>query len=230
MGDETMRTICATVLSLGLAAPQLFAEGPIARSVTAEAGVLAAQQADEGRDVSRWGDVKRLEPGRQIFLTTVTRASHPVFVTADDASVVVIHPSWLPSEFRRQLIAAAQSNPDATAQAASGGAKAINAFVIGPDGVFVRGAKLAERSDVIERVAAADVLRVSLGLERRGSTGVAASAATAAVFGAVWFARFETWGRATVMLVGIPAAAGAAAWYGSSEVTERVIYRAPARP
>ena len=101
--------------------------------------------------------------------------------------------------------------------------------------MFFRGAKLAERGNVIERVAAGDVVSVSLPLGRRGSAGAAASGVAVGVFGALMLAKYvvgvpETWNGTAVLIVGIPAASGFAAWYASSEMTEQVIYRAPARP
>ena len=121
MGDENMRTICATVLSFLLATLQLFAEGPITRSMTAAAGRLAAQQSEKD-ETSRAGAMSAVS--RPVRRSADYRDARklPAFVTADDSSIVVIHPAWLPSEARRQLIAAL-SNPGPMSLAVSGGAK-----------------------------------------------------------------------------------------------------------
>jgi len=230
-----MRTTCATMAALLLTGSQLFADGPITRSTGIEASRLAAQPVEEPPALPGWQSVIRLDPGEDIQLTTKPREDHVRFVWADAASIVVIHPARLPAKAAHQLIEAATHNPEAMAQAASGGARAINDFVIGPDGVFFRGTKLAERINAIQRVTAEDVVGVSLPLARRGSASAAATGVAAGFFGSVMLAKYvvgipETWSGLTILAVGIPAAAGAAAWYGSSEMTGRVIYQAPARP
>jgi hypothetical protein len=226
-----MRTLCATVLITLLCADPLHAEGSLTRAITAEAVRLAAEEV-EPSGPHGWRAVRALDPGTPIVLTTTVTTAPRVFVAADDVSVTVLNLNVLPDAARRQLRAATMAIPEAVADTAHGAAKAVNDFVIGPEGVFLRGVKLAERSDVIDRVAAADVVTMTTGLVRRGSASSAAVGAALGGWLSLLLARYggiETNTGAAVVF-GLPIVAGYAAWAGSSREIDAVIYRRSPAP
>lgn len=223
-----MRTFCVIALVITFGAQPLLADGPLARAIPAEAARLAAE-APQPSDPAGWRAVLALQAGTPIELTTETIAAPRIFVAADDTSVTVLNLGVLPERARRYLLDAARANPAAVAATARGAAKALNEFVIGPDGVFLRGVKLAEREDVIARVRAEDVVAVSAGLIRRGSAGAATVWAALGLCLAWRLGAFYTESaKGAALLIGVPIAAGVAGWYANSQPTDDVVYQRPA--
>ena len=186
-----MRSVCAMGLTMllcwqpivAVAAVETAPAGPLARSMSREAGRLAAESA-AGEAASGWGVFRALEPGRRIVVMTSTTTLTGAFVTADDSTLTV------------------------------------------------------RRNESTERLDADDILLVS-GTVRRGSAG----AAVLGTLGGIWLGSGLAFGLAEnsrcyrscggvrlaiwSAMIGVPIAGGYGAWYGTSRLTEEVIYRRP---
>ena len=108
------------------------------------------------------------------------------FVAADDAALTVLDLDvpGLTADVKRQLAAIAKANPQALADAAHGGPKAIDAFRFGDDGVFLRDARIAARAELIRRIPVDDVFTVTIAPRRHGIRGIPAGAIVLAGLGA----------------------------------------------
>src|SRR3954469_13005648 len=237
-----MRKPCAALLTMLLACPDANAAGPdsstpLSRSIAAEATRLAS---DHGTDGTGWQAVVTLEPATPVSIVTAAATVNRLFVSADDLSVTVLNAALpaLPEPARRELLEILQSNPSAIAGAAAGGSRMFNDVTIGPDGVFFRNRKVAERGEIVARVPKDRVEAVLRGPRRKGDPLAALGGTMAGVLvsmllvgggGAVAFDRPGASGyvMALGVLVGPPVALGYSAWYASSDVVEDVIYRAP---
>jgi hypothetical protein len=233
-----MRNLCVSGLILLLAGQPAFAAasepaGPIARSVAREAARVAAQPSAEinGR---KWTHVMELEAGEKIRLTTA--AAVPVsriFLVANDQSLTVLNLESLSGDeaSKARLIDAVKKHGPTIGE----GTPYQDASVrIADDGVWVYGTKVAERSQIVEQHAAADIGEVShqkrQGSARMAALGVVVGLLTAAAIGA---ARADTpcqpscggielWGVAVAF--GLPIAGGYAFWHLSSTAVEEVVY------
>jgi hypothetical protein len=165
-------------------------------------------------------------------------------VAADAESLTIIDLALptIAERARRSLGDAVKAAPEAFSGAAHGAPVSIGQFRLAADGVFVDGVKVAELDRLLRRVPVADVLTVSTGPERRGS----AVAAALGTLGGLWLGAglavglaestrcYDSCGavEATMLtaFIGVPLAAGYGAWYGTSRVTEEIVYRRPPGP
>jgi hypothetical protein len=233
-----MRKTWATILILSMTTTPLFAEGSIGRSISTEASRLV-HESQTGAAPAAWRAVMRLETETPILVSTASATVRGRFVFADDGLLTIFTPaqSGLPADIERRFRAAIDANPSAVAAAAEGGAKLIDAFRIGPDGVFVEGRKVAERADVLRQLRTQDVVTISR-KRRRGDANSAAGSAIVGGLAGCFLGLLMFYDKAgagaAIGVVAIPigsaTAAGYAAWRGTSSMTEEVIYRSPARP
>ena len=121
-------------------------EPPAVESVIAEARLTAGPDDPD----AMWKRARRLEPGTRVTVTIAGGA--PVeryFVLVDSVELVVLN-LGAPDLPKRQLLNMAIDNP-AWMAATSRTTYKDNNIRVGPDGVFVKGQKVADLSAVVER-------------------------------------------------------------------------------
>jgi hypothetical protein len=109
-----------------------------------------------GADESMWKRVERFDPGTRVKITV--EGSEPeerYFVQLSDSEVVVLNLT-APNLPKRQLLNMAIDNP-AWIAGASKTTYRDNNLRVGPDGLFVKNKKVAELSQVVERIPRARV-------------------------------------------------------------------------
>ncbi len=107
-------------------------------------------------DEAMWKRVQRLDPGTRIAVTMDGSApAERYYVKLDAGDLIVLNLS-APELPKRQLINMAKDNPDWMANTAKTIYKDNNVRV-GPDGIFVKEKKVANLSEVVERIPRARV-------------------------------------------------------------------------
>ena len=105
-------------------------------------------------------DRSQVAPGTRVLVTTRGGApAERIFVNAGDADIVVMNTS-LPSLSRdavTTLRAIATRYPDALIAADAGASRTLDNVRLGRDGVFVSNQKIAEPTQILERISRADV-------------------------------------------------------------------------
>ena len=241
-----MRRTCAIGLSLMLGLPWPAAaagepppEGPLMRSVASEASRLAADAGGGAPEAPGWKAVRTLDPATPIVVVTATATGPRTFVAADDTTLIVLNLSLptLTKDSRHRLTEMARQYPASLVEAAGGRAKIFESITINDDGVFLAGAKLAERDELIEQLPVANIQMVTTGPVRHGSAGAAVAGTLGGlVFGPLLAvslfgdSRHGSLGEFALLglAYGTPVATGYGAWRASSRVTEEVIYMRPA--
>jgi hypothetical protein len=138
------------------------------RSVASEAVRLAGGPDREAPEAPGWKVVRHLDPATSIIVVTATASGPRTFVAADDTTLVVLNLSLpaLTKDIRHRLTEMARQYPGALVEAAGGRAKIFDSITINGDGVFVAGARLAGRDEVIEQLPSGSVLTVAPGSTR----------------------------------------------------------------
>lgn len=135
--------------------------GPLARSMTREAARLSAVQ-EIARPSSDWSRVRRLELVTPILLTvTGSRPTSCHFIAADNNELVVLNlfAPAVPPAVRPALFRVASRHPEAFVTVGTG-IQSDGPLTWGPGGVFVDGRKVADRSDVVQRIDRATVAEI----------------------------------------------------------------------
>lgn len=232
-----MTTALVIALSLGAAvsAPQTGGRWTVPHLDAEARRLTVGTQAD-------WYGVLRLVAGKPIVITERGRLPEPRrFLAADDAEIVVLndrHPE-LSARTRRVLLDMAYERVD-YARLFRGELFFVHENVrVAADGVFAGDRKIADTSEVIERIPRGDVLVVALPPKRHGSIlGAVIGAGGGFLIGfplAVGIAMEDQCGRscndeeAKMALVGIglPIAGGVLGYHVVSRTTQTIIYESP---
>ena len=121
-------------------------ETPVVESVTAEARLTAGLDDPD----AMWKRARRLEPGTRLTVTVAGGAPlDRYFVLVDSVELVVLN-LGTPGLPKRQLLNMAIDNA-AWMAATSRTTYKDNSLRVGPDGVFVKGKKIADLNAVVER-------------------------------------------------------------------------------
>jgi len=159
----------ALVTSLiGSALPVVAAQntpmnGPIARSVTAEAARFVTAEQPTAGD-SEWARVRRLAPGTELIVTV--KSAQPAsryFVGGDDSGLTMLNigAPTLPTAARNVLRSLASTHPEYFLAAQKGGQFQLEKNVrLGPDGVFIADRKVAGLAEVVEQHARQDITEI----------------------------------------------------------------------
>jgi DNA-binding NarL/FixJ family response regulator len=168
-----MRHVSAIGLTLALFGHHGFAaaaddpvlKASIARSASREASRLAVERFGTAKDAG-WQTLRKLDPARPLVITTAAATVTRTFVAADDRTLTVLNLNMpaLSEASKRQLLDLTRASPLALVDAAGGSPKLFEAFRFGPDGVFLRGQKVAELGEIVERVPIGDVLTIGAAL------------------------------------------------------------------
>ena len=216
--------------------------GPIARAAAREAARLdTAHQVALTPDPG-WARVQRLAPATLVTLTVCGSQSgvrYVVLANEDDLTVLNLASAALPPAVKSVLLDVASKQPQFFEAARAGDRFILNGNVrLGPDGVFVADRKVADRGQVIERIARGDVCRITRPGRMRGSVvGAIAGAGGGLLLGGFLAANLaykqcgggcgDEKALMALSLVGIPVAGGMLGYGAGGRTTVDVIYRKP---
>ncbi len=189
-----------------------------------------------------WSRVVRLAPGMQIVITRRAGLPEPRrFLVADDTEINVLndrHPK-LPAAARRVLLEMAHERID-YARLFRGELFFVHKNVrVAAEGVFAGNQKIAETSEVIERLVRQDVLAVALPPKRHGSAlGAIIGTGAGFVIGfplAIGIGMENQCGSScsdeealmALTAVGLPIAGGVLGYRAITRTTQTVIYESP---
>jgi hypothetical protein len=207
--------------------------GPIRRTVDRLAGSTALTQSP-----LPWRNVETIRPATEITVVTDgTPATACLFVGADSTSMTILDLSnpGMPGSIRNRLREMALTAPDNLMIVGQGRAIVDGDFEVGPDGVSVH-ARPVVTGAVVHRIPADEVEMILTGTRRRGSAiAVGLASAGGVVLGSglavgIGMSRCgdHCEGAAAAMwgvLIGVPVAAGYAAWRLTSHPAQEIIYR-----
>jgi len=198
---------------------------------------LAAAHAPSP-SVGRWTDLQKLRPATEVIVTVGGAGGmNHTFVFADPAAIFVLNTATLAQagEAERDLREIVIAN--AAVLAVGTQTQFVRGNVrVDATNVFVAGHKIADVSDLVQRLDRADVVEVRLTRSRRRSSIAAASATGAAIGAGVGLALSATvfgchgacaedWTRGLVLAgTGIGAGVGASIAAARPKRDERVIY------
>ena len=217
-------------------------DGPIARAIASEASRLAAQDS-ASVEKGRWRQVREIAAATEVTVTLAGDAEpvHRVFVSADDAHLLVLNltdPS-LPKAAVRGLKSLAERYAASLEHVLDRpNIIDVDDIKVGPDGVFVgmrERRKVAEVSDVLQRVSSKEVLEIDITQRRGGAPGAALGAALGVPLGLLtmlWLScdcgrsNDFTRGLAVSALFAVPTATSILGYHASVRTETTVVYRA----
>jgi hypothetical protein len=182
-------------------------------------------------DPASWARVRQLAASAEIAVQM--RGGPPGqrhFVSADENALLVLNLTdpVLPPAASRTLRSMAARAPQNVVSVMTGGALAENDVRIGRDGLFVSNRRVADLDDILERIAASDVVEIRGPVVARGSVlGAIIGGWLGFSIGAVPALGGAEEGVAWFALIGSTALGGYLGHRWSSRNTEGVVYRAP---
>ena len=166
--------VCLVGSAMPLAARERFVEptsGPIARAVARESARIAAQSAagDATRQVgtlkdSAWSRVRRIAPGAEVTVTVRgSQGAKRYFVVANQSELTVLNLNHdqVPRAGADALRRTVASHPEIFIGTGPLGTFVDGAVRVTPDGVFRGDQKVADLTEIVERLARADVIDVA---------------------------------------------------------------------